>query len=237
MDEEILDVIGVLKTFYVSSQDLTKTGTILDIDPNPFVQITDATVVEGGILSFEIGLFNANSEPMQNYLPINFTLEAIDNTTSINEDYIFDSVLLQIPAFTSLLVENVTTIDDRKNEATESFYLQATFSPLFTSNTTPIRGEGFIIDNDYPNLFSPNNDGRSDFFKIDGLEPYPNFKITIYNRAGNQIYSYSNNGRISPIWWDGTNNGKPVPVGVYYYTLEFNDGSTKPVQSFIQLIR
>ena len=237
MDEEILDVIGVLKTFYVSSQDLSKTGTIIDIDPNPFVQITDATVVEGEVLSFEIGLFNANSEPMQNYLPINFTLEAIDNTTFINEDYTFSPILLQFPAFTSTYTQNITTIDDRINEATESFFLQAIFSPLFTSNTEPIRGEGFIKDNDYPNLFSPNNDGKSDFFKIDGLEPYPNFKITIYNRAGNQIYSYSNDGRLTPIWWDGTSNGKPVPVGVYYYTLEFNDGSTKPVQSFIQLVR
>ena len=98
-------------------------------------------------------------------------------------------------------------------------------------------GIGFIKDNDYPNLFSPNSDGKSDVFKISGIEDYPNFKLIIYNRLGNEVYNYSNNGLTNPIWWNGEFNGKPAPVGVYYYTLDFNDGITKPRTNFIQLIR
>lgn len=236
-DEEILDVIGILKTFYVASQDLTKTGTILDIDPNPLVQITSATVEEGEILSFEIGLFNTELQPMQNHLPINFNLETIDNTTFVNEDYTFISETTNIPAYSFSIKKEVKSIDDKLEEGTESFFLQASLISLDVSNTTSPRGEGFIKDNDYPNLFSPNNDGKSDVFKISGLEEYPNFKIIIYDRTGNQIFNYSNKGSTNPLWWDGTNNGNPVPVGVYFYTLDFNNGSKKPVQSFIQLIR
>ncbi len=123
------------------------------------------------------------------------------------------------------------------SEGTESFYLQANVNLTDVANTTLPRGEGFIIDNDFTNLFSPNNDGKSDVFIISGLETYPNFILTIYNRSGNIIYNYSNNGNTNPLWWNGTNNGKPVAVGVYYYTLNFNDGKTKPVKSFVQLVR
>jgi gliding motility-associated-like protein len=104
-------------------------------------------------------------------------------------------------------------------------------------NTFSPTAIGFIKDNDYPNLFSPNSDGKSDLFKISGIEDYPNFKLNIVDRWGNEVYNYSNNGRINPIWWDGTRKGNPVPAGVYFYTLDFNEGSTKPIRNFIELIR
>ena len=40
-----------------------------------------------------------------------------------------------------------------------------------------------------------------------------------------------------PIGWDGTLDGKPVVEGVYFYELDFNDGTTPPKTGFIQLIR
>jgi gliding motility-associated-like protein len=240
-DEEILDVIGILKTFNVVSQDVLQPGigTIVDIDPNPLVQIrsSNPTVEEGEIISFEIGLFNADLEPMQNHLPINFTLETIDNTTFSNEDYTFTSENTNIPAYSFSIKKEVQSINDKLQEGTESFFLQATLTSLDVSNTFFPRGEGFITDNDYPNLFSPNNDGISDVFEISLLKVYPNFVLVIFNRQGNKVYNYSNNGNLVPIWWDGTYNGKPAPTGVYFYTLDFNDGVKKPINNFIQLIR
>ncbi|UAM99151.1 cadherin-like domain-containing protein [Polaribacter litorisediminis] len=240
-DEEILEVIGILKTPDVASQDvsITGTGTILDIDPNPLVQITslNSTVEEGEVLSFEIGLFNTDLEPMQNHLPINFTLETIDNTTFMNEDYTFISENINIPAYSFSIKKEVQTINDKLQEGTESFFLQATLTSLDVSNTFFPRGEGFITDNDYPNLFSPNNDGKSDVFEISILKEYPNFILIIFNRQGNEVYNYSNNGNLNPIWWDGTYNNKPVPTGVYFYILDYNDGVKKPIKNFIQLIR
>ena len=146
-------------------------------------------------------------------------------------------LVTNIPAFTSSITQSVQTIDDTLNEDTEEFLFQATTNITNVSNTFPATGIGFIKDNDYPNLFSPNGDGKSDVFKIGGIEDYPNFKLIIYNRLGNEVYNYSNNENTNPIWWNGEFNGKPAPAGVYYYTLDFNDGSTKPRTNFIQLIR
>lgn len=94
------------------------------------------------------------------------------------------------------------------------------------------------------NSFSPNNDGTNDRFRIPGLaEDYPNFKLTIYNRYGNVVYDYKNNSRTAPLWWDGRSYGRMtvggnktlVPTGTYWYVVDFNDGRTKPYQSWLYL--
>ena len=87
-----------------------------------------------------------------------------------------------------------------------------------------------------PDGFSPNNDNVNDVFDILYLEDlYPNFKLTIFNRYGNLIYE----GNINTPKWDGTskNNSKPLPAGVYFYILEFNDGEKEAVQGRVYLNR
>ncbi|EAQ41110.1 Ig-like domain-containing protein [Polaribacter sp. MED152] len=238
LDEENLAVIGVVTSNNVGVEDLSKVAIIVDVDPNPFIEITNPIVEEGNVLEFTITLLNANAEPMQNYLPINIILETIDDTTFATEDYEPINILTSIPAFTSTISQNVITVDDRLNEETEQLFLQTTTNLDNIANTTMPRGIGTIKDNDYPNLFSPNGDGVSDVFKISGIvEDYPNFRLVIVNRLGNEVYNYSNNGNVNPSWWDGTFNGNPVSTGVYFYTLDYNDGVTKPKSNFIQLIR
>ena len=62
-----------------------------------------------------------------------------------------------------------------------------------------------------PNIFTPNNDGKNDVFKIAGLESFPGSQLLIFNRWGNQVYQagdYLNN-------WDGSG----LAEGTYYYVL------------------
>ncbi|MGK0411905.1 MAG: gliding motility-associated-like protein [Polaribacter sp.] len=237
LDEEIISVVGVGLTNNLGNQDLAKTAIILDVDPNPIVEINNAEAEEGSDLEFTIRLLNDNEELMQNYLPININLETMDVTTTANQDYQSLSTQIAIPAFTSTINQSVKTIKDNLNEKLETLFLQLNLDFTTVSNTVAPFGIGTIISNDYPNLFSPNNDGISDIFKMSGLEEYPNFVMVIFNRQGNEVYNYSNNGNLNPIWWDGTYNNKPAPTGVYFYTLDFNDGIKKPIKNFIQLIR
>ena len=95
-----------------------------------------------------------------------------------------------------------------------------------------------------PNTFTPNGDGVNDTFEIPALMQYLNFKLEIFNRWGNKVYDYSNNGNVSPIWWDGYSNGrmtlnsnKPLPIATYYYVIDFNDGLTAPKQGWVYLNR
>lgn len=240
LDEETLNVIGTLltTTTAIGTQDLIKTGTIIDLDPNPLMVIEGGAVLEGDPLLFTISLLNSNLEPMQNYLPLNFNLQTLDDTAYSLEDFQPFAMPISIPAYEFSIKKSVETINDRLSEKTEVMKLHAFFNSInIVSNTSPIIGVGTIKDDDFPNLFSPNSDGKSDLFKILGIEDSPKFKLVIYDRWGSEVYNYSNDGRENPVWWNGERNGKPVPAGVYYYILNFNDGATKARTNFIQLIR
>jgi len=89
-----------------------------------------------------------------------------------------------------------------------------------------------------PEGFSPNGDGINDRFVIpDIAENFPNYSIEIFNRWGNVVFK----GNASTPDWDGISNqsgtlGNDVlPVGVYFYILNYNDGQTSPVQGKLYL--
>ena len=71
------------------------------------------------------------------------------------------------------------------------------------------------------NAFSPNGDNVNEFFRIDGIENYPNHILYVFNRWGNQVLktqNYSNN-------WNGVWEGTELPSGTYFYLLDVGDGN------------
>jgi gliding motility-associated-like protein len=77
------------------------------------------------------------------------------------------------------------------------------------------------------NYITPNGDGFNDTFFVENLRNiFSNFKMSIYNRWGNLIWT----GRHVDADWDGVANvdkvgpdNKTAPTGTYYYVLELND--------------
>jgi gliding motility-associated-like protein len=67
-----------------------------------------------------------------------------------------------------------------------------------------------------PNAFTPNGDGANDVWNIVGLVAYDKATIDVFNRYGTKVY-HSLGYNTS---WDGTYNGKPLPMGVYYYVID-----------------
>ncbi len=53
---------------------------------------------------------------------------------------------------------------------------------------------------------------------------YPNCNVTIFNRWGQILFN--SDGYATP--WDGKYNGEDLPVGSYYYIIEFNDAENTP---------
>lgn len=68
-----------------------------------------------------------------------------------------------------------------------------------------------------PNTFSPNNDNINDIFKPVASTPLVEFKMYIYTKWGEMIFTSDNIEK----GWDGTFEGKMCPVGVYEYVIYF----------------
>lgn len=64
-----------------------------------------------------------------------------------------------------------------------------------------------------PNAFSPNNDGKNDRFAMKSYEDVEVVKMQIYNRWGEMLFDT----REPAEGWDGTYEGKPMPMGTYAY--------------------
>ena len=86
--------------------------------------------------------------------------------------------------------------------------------------------------------FSPNDDGVNDRFRIGGIEMYPNCSIQVFNAWGNRIYkNEEGKGYSNETGWDGTWNGKHLPDGNFFYTIELNDGTGKMMSGYVLVHR
>ena len=81
---------------------------------------------------------------------------------------------------------------------------------------------------------TPNNDGYNDTWTPRDIESYPEAIIKIFNRWGGLIFE--SNGGVEYKAWDGTNNGKELPVGTYYYIIDLKT-EDEPQTGPITIIR
>ncbi|MGQ2982712.1 CARDB domain-containing protein [Flavobacterium sp.] len=92
------------------------------------------------------------------------------------------------------------------------------------------------------NYVTPNDDGYNDKFFVEGLRNvFLNFKMTIYNRWGNLVWTGDHNKedwnaiateeKVGP-------EGTTVPVGTYYFVLELNEpGFPEPIVGWVYVTK
>jgi gliding motility-associated-like protein len=68
---------------------------------------------------------------------------------------------------------------------------------------------------------TPNGDGINDTWIIDNMQLFPNSVVHVFDRWG--ITLFEANGYNENNAWDGTFEGKPLPIGTYYFTIDLND--------------
>lgn len=78
----------------------------------------------------------------------------------------------------------------------------------------------------FPNVFTPNEDGKNDVFSFRG-EKIKTFKCFIYNRWGHLLYQWD-----APVGgWDGRGfSGQEYPNGTYYYILKAVDNDNTSIE-------
>jgi gliding motility-associated-like protein len=84
-----------------------------------------------------------------------------------------------------------------------------------------------------PNAFTPNGDGINDTWFIEPLDLFDQSVTEVYSRYGQVVYrtiGYSNP-------WDGTNNGKALPPGTYYYVIDLRVNREPKLTGSVTILR
>lgn len=82
-----------------------------------------------------------------------------------------------------------------------------------------------------PRFFSPNEDGTGDTWVWATSEAYANAAVSVFNRAGQQVYasaSYDNS-------WDGKSGGQSLQDGDYYYVIKLTNQTD--IRGSVRIIR
>ncbi|MGM0649737.1 MAG: gliding motility-associated C-terminal domain-containing protein, partial [Bacteroidota bacterium] len=95
-----------------------------------------------------------------------------------------------------------------------------------SDSTTVLVVDAPVDDLIIPDVLTPNDDGLNDTWKIQGIQAFTDVEISIFTRWGDNVFYFNgsaDNYAQTRSQWDGTHNGKKLPMGSYVYILELDD--------------
>ncbi len=74
-----------------------------------------------------------------------------------------------------------------------------------------------VVDFDIPNVFSPNGDGKNDYFKLNTTQSLNDcYKVQVFDRWGKEVFASAG----TSVMWNGNRDGgNKASDGVYYYII------------------
>ncbi len=125
-----------------------------------------------------------------------------------------------------ILVNTGTTYTTPILTAATTYYVEQVIGGIASCERTPVTATVFVPSLPFiiPNLMTPNNDGKNDFFQIQGLPD--GSRLGVYNRWGNTVYQSDN--------YDNDWAAENISPGVYYYDLKLKNGES--YKGWLQII-
>lgn len=153
---------------------------------------------------------------------INFTNTSLGNVTDF--DWNFENGL-------SSSIEHPSTVYSENGEYTVTLIASNDYCQASYQETLLFERPNTVY---IPNVFTPNNDGTNDIFLIKG-ENISVFDCKIFNRWGNEVYSWNNINE----GWDGSYEGNIAADGTYFYisTITWNNELTETLTGHITLLK
>ena len=225
----LLDSIGVLFTkdsvldndTPIISNGIKVQNNILNLDTVNWLKITNSFIANGGEKYLTIGNFdNIINWPTGK---LGATYVYVDDVSVCECSFEFslgrDTTLCD--GETLILNPNmpnaIYTWQDSSHAATYkvtkagTYWVRAYFPDygITTSSSINVTYDGECLK--IPNIITPNNDGKNDYFVIENSDGW-NIDLQVYNRWGNIVYQ---NNMYKNTW-----EGKDVADGVYYYIIK-----------------
>jgi len=89
----------------------------------------------------------------------------------------------------------------------------------------------------YFNAFSPNGDGDNDTWNIPDMLFYPNNRVRILNRWGDEVLEFVNYDNTSVVWDGNDADGNLMLPGTYFFIIEYGATSLdKSISGWVQML-
>ena len=182
------------------------------------VTINNSTFVGSATTFFiPVGAFVVN-DPVDNIHVVSLFGTGYDNKYfEIKDNILFWSSAERAPGKTKFSI--VVRVLDRDGNTIEKFFEITRTRPDFNALTIY-------------NTFTPNGDRFNDTWGVPEVRFYEGARIAVYERGGARVF-YTENPDVR---WDGTYNGKEMPVGSYYWVIQIEEtGATR--RGIVNLLR
>jgi gliding motility-associated-like protein len=199
---------------YEITYDLPRVDCTLAGSSNYTIEVTQAVTFD--VVSeceSQVMFLNVNATGGSDLTAVDYTWQdANGNTIGSNAPTFNVNDYLALNSSVSLPTTISVTVTNGGCELTKSYSLVANECSLI------------------PRGISPNGDGDNDAFDLTGLGAK---QVSIFNRYGTEVYSYS--GNYTNQWNGNDKDGSNLPDGTYFYNITFQDG--KSVTGWVYIIR
>ncbi|MBW8682939.1 Ig-like domain-containing protein [Chitinophaga rhizophila] len=191
------------------------------------INVTAVIVIEAPVAMNDRGETKAN-------MPVTIDVLANDDARNATLDETTVEII-GMPAHGSVKVNEegtVTYTPDPGYTGDDTFTYQVKNDNGQVSNVATVAVVITATDINVPNLFTPNGDGKNDFFEIRGLNQYAENELIIVNRWGNEVYRQKG--------YQNTWKGDGLNEGTYYYLLRIRRTSGaewEVMKGYVTLIR
>jgi gliding motility-associated-like protein len=125
----------------------------------------------------------------------------------------------KVGADVSVLWQNGSTAKTFNATKEGVYWIKLTEGDCSSTDTTHLKKEPCNCIVVMPNAFSPNNDGRNDWFGPKISCDVSDYKFMIYDRWGNQVFYSESKNEL----WDGSYKKATMDGNAFYYYLQFRD--------------
>ncbi len=206
---------------------IQNTGNSVEVNKNGLVKVITETAYcspKEAIIAVNDS-FLLNFSPTEESIKVCSTDETYLSITPNNNGFRFEWNFYETKPIDATIVNNEWQFKPSKT----GYYFANVYSGNCQKTTSPKYIEIQPADSVFiPNVFTPNNDGKNDKFKVASNDPSPSY--TIFNRYGSEVFFDKNN-----YGWDGGDS----PEGVYYWvaTVANCKGDRSNYKGWVQLIR
>jgi hypothetical protein len=211
--------------------DGTAQATIVDDDGKPNLSVSDASVTEGGTLSFVVSLSKTYTSP------VTFNYGTVDGTAAVDVDYNPASNNRTIPAGSTSTTITVVSREDALDEADETFSLA--LWNVVNANVVDGTGVGTIVDDDPTPTVSINDpaavaEGANVAFTV-SLSAVSGRNVTVHWATSNGGGNGGLDDAVAPADYTAASGTLTIPAGSPSATITIatvNDGDKENAEVF-----